>query len=259
MDSKIKEAIPKVAEKIGLRGRKGSKPFSYFDLIDMLEHPGCPVCNLLLQKSDRYLNTIFSEMVLNPDTHQAFRERRGLCAQHSARAAEHIGGTLEIAILFAAGLDEVVQALSEGLPSGDGKPLQNMTKRNGKRKTLERRLAPTEACMVCSYLYECEMRYIDTLGKHICDPKVSKAFEDSEGLCLPHFRMTLLNTSKASAREHLIAIHKEIWTTLKEELDSFIAKNNYLHKHEINSREGDSWRKVLRIAGKSGVLGPDRF
>jgi len=259
VDSKTKKALSSVAEKIGLRSREGSKPFSYFDIIDILDQAGCPVCNLLLQKSDRYLNTVLSEMVLNPDTHQAFRERRGLCSQHSARAAEHIGGTLEIAILYASGLEEVVQALSEGLPSGNGKTLQNITKRNGKRKTLESRLAPTAVCMVCSYLYECERRYIDTLGKHIRDPKVSKAFEDSEGLCLPHFRMTLLNTSKAAAREHLIAIHKEIWTTLKEELDSFIAKNNYLHKHEINSREGDSWRKVLRIAGKSGVFGPDRF
>lgn len=255
MELKTKNAISGVAEKIGLRNRIGSKPFSYFDIIDMLEHPGCPVCNLLDQKADRYLASIFTDMLLNPDTHQAFRERRGLCAQHSARAAEYIGGSLEIAMLFAAGLEEVVQALSEELPSGSGKTLQNLTKRNG--KTLESRLAPTAPCMVCSYMKECESRYIDTLGKHIRDPKVSKALEDSEGLCLPHFRMTLINTPNASAREQLIAIHKGIWTTLKEELDSFIAKNNYLHKHEINPREGDSWRKVTRIAGKSGVFGPD--
>jgi hypothetical protein len=259
VDSKLKQAIPKVAAKLGLRGLRGSKPFSYFDLIDMLEQPGCPICNLLLQKCDRYINSIFSEMLLDPETHQAFRSRIGLCAEHSARAAEQIGCTLEIAMLYAVGLEEVVQAMSDGLPSGSGKTLGNLSKHNGKRKNLESRLAPTAACMVCSYLNECESRYIDTLGKHIRDPKVSNAFEDSEGLCLPHFRMTLINAPNAPAREQLIAIHKEIWTTLKEELDSFIAKNNYLHKHEINPREGDSWRKVTRIAGNSGVFGPDRF
>jgi hypothetical protein len=259
VESKIKNTISSVVEKVGLGNRKDSKPFSYFDIIDILEHPGCPICNLLDQKSDRYLGSIFTEMLLDPDTHQAFRARRGLCAQHSARAAEYIGGSLEIAMLFAAGLEEVVQALSEGLPSGSGNALKNLAKRNGKQTALERRLAPTAACMVCSYLHEAEKRYIDTLGKHIHDPKVSKAFEDSEGLCLPHFRMALVNMSNDSARERLISIHKEIWTTLKDDLESFIAKNNYLHKHEINPREGDSWRKVTRIAGKSGVFGLDRF
>jgi hypothetical protein len=257
VDSKAKKAISSIAEKVGLSDRIGSKPFSYFDIIDMLEQPGCPVCNLLIEKADRYLGTIFSEMLLNPDTHEAFRDRRGLCAQHSERASEYIGGTLEIAMLYVIGLNEIVQALSEGLPSDSGKTLQNFTKRNGKQNALGNRLTPTAECMVCTYMKQCESRYIDTLGKHIRDPKVSKPLEESEGLCLPHFRITLMNTSNASAREQLITIHKNIWGTLKDDLDSFIAKNNYLHKHEINDREGDSWRKVLRIAGRSGIFGPD--
>ena len=247
------------SEKIGLRGRKGSKPFSYFDLIDTLEHSGCPVCNLLLDKCDRYLNSIFTEMLLNPETHQYFRERRGLCAQHSARAAEYIGGSLEIAMLFSNGLEEVVKVLSDGVPDDNGGWLQNLSGRNGKDTSLERRLAPTGACIVCSYMEESEKRYIETLGKFISDKKLNKALEVSEGLCLPHFRIALNRAPKASARERLIAIHGKIWTTLKQELDSFIAKSNYLQKHEITQHEGESWRKVMRIAGKSGVFGPDRF
>ncbi len=257
MDSKIKQVIPSLELKIGRRGQKESKPFSYFDLIDTLKHPGCPVCNLLVQKSDRYLNSIFSEMLLNPETQQAFRERRGLCAQHSARAAEYIGGSLEIAMLYAVGLEEVVKALTADAPNGSSGWLQNLTTRN--QTALEQHLAPTGSCAVCSYVTECEDRYITTLGKYICDRKLEKAFEASEGLCLPHFRIAFRELNDHSAREKLITIQKSIWAELKKDLDSFISKSNYLHQHEIDEREGDSWRRVMRIAGKNGIFGPDRF
>lgn len=257
MDSKRKKAIPGIADRIGLRGRKGSKPFSYFDLIDIMDHPGCPVCNLIIDKCDRYLNSIFTEMLLKPETHQSFRERRGLCAQHSARAGEYIGGSLEIAMLFTKGLEEVVKALGENLSDDSGRWLQNLSERNGKAASLESRLAPTGPCIVCVYMEEREKRYIETLCKFIGDRKLSAAFEASEGLCLPHFRIALNHARKTSARERLIAIHRKIWTSLKRDLDSFISKNNYLRKHEINQHEGDSWRRVIRIAGNSGVFGPD--
>lgn len=257
MDSKIKRVIPSLELNIGRRGKKGSKPFSYFDLIDILKLPGCPVCNLLVQKSDRYLHSIFSEMLLNPETQQAFRERRGLCAQHSARAAEYIGGSLEIAMLYVVGLEEVVNALMADSPNGNGSFLQNLTARS--QSDLDNHLAPTGACAVCVYVAECENRFIETLGEHISDPMLEKAFEESEGLCLPHFQIALQVINSHSARDKLIAIQKSIWMALKKELDSFIAKSNYLHQHEIDEQEGDSWRRVMRIAGKSGVFGPDRF
>jgi hypothetical protein len=257
VDSKIKQVLPKIDLKIGRSDRKDSKPFSYYDLIDVLEHPGCPVCNLLVQKSDRYLDSIFSEMLLNPETQQAFRERRGLCALHSARATEYIGGSLEIAMLYTVGLEEVVNAFMADSPNGNGGWLQNFTARS--QSALENHLAPSGACAVCSYMVECEQRYIETLGKYISDRKLEKAFEASEGLCLPHFRIALREINEDPARDLLVTLQKSIWTELKRDLDSFIAKSNYLHQHEINPREGESWRRVMRIAGKSGVFGPDRF
>ncbi len=257
MDLKIKRAIPTLELKNRRQGRKGSKPFSYFDLIDVLEHPGCPVCNLLVRKTDRYMKSIFSEMLLNHETRQAFRDRRGLCAQHSARATEYIGGSLEIAMLYAVGLEEVVNALMTDSPNGNGGWLQSLTARN--QSALDNRLAPTGSCAVCSYMVECERRYIETLGKFISDPKLEKAFGESEGLCLPHFRIALREINDDGARDLLVRLQKSIWAELKINLDSFIAKSNYLHQHEINPREGESWRRVIRIAGKSGVFGPDRL
>jgi len=54
-------------------------PVSYFDLIDIFSQPGCAICNLLRRNVDRSLEALLYEYVGDPDSHQTFRQRRGLC------------------------------------------------------------------------------------------------------------------------------------------------------------------------------------
>lgn len=258
MKTKVERLLPKVEQRPGNGGRKITKPFSYYDLIDMLKHPGCAVCNLLLQKTDRYMDSMLYELSLDPDVQRSFRERRGLCNEHSTQLTGYMGGSMGVAILFSGSLDEVVKAMHEPHDDDRRGGLRSIFRRNGRRDPLEERLAPTSVCNVCNYVGEIENRYFDTLGKFIVDRQFNAAFKTSDGLCLPHFRMAIGKIKDLSAKEQIISIHGRIWTSLKADLDSFIAKNNYLQKHEISQQESSSWQRVVRIAGERGVFGPDR-
>lgn len=58
-------------------------PVTYFDLIDYFPQPGCAICNLLRRNVDRSLDALLYEYVGDPDSHRVFRQRRGLCNEHS--------------------------------------------------------------------------------------------------------------------------------------------------------------------------------
>ncbi len=83
-------------------------------------------------------------------------------------------------------------------------------------------------------------------------------FDASSGLCLPHFRQVLHQASDTTRADLLISIQRAIWSTLKAELEEFIAKNDYRRSSEKIGREGDSWlRAIESLAGKEGVFGND--
>src|SRR5262245_17547672 len=90
-------------------------PLAYFDLIETLPEPGCAVCNLVLRDVAHFLDLLLYERVTEPETHRAFRARRGLCNEHSSRLVQLRGGAVGAAVLYRAALNEVL-AIIEQLP-----------------------------------------------------------------------------------------------------------------------------------------------
>ena len=47
-----------------------------------------------------------------------------------------------------------------------------------------------------------------------------------------------------------------MWRTLKAQVDSFAAKQNYEHEGELTEAEGDSWvRAIARMGGDRSLFG----
>src|SRR6185369_1004968 len=91
-------------------------PFSYYDLIETFPRPGCAVCNLLLRDSERHLDSLLYEYILDIETHRHIRAARGLCNEHTWQLKKYVGGALGIAILYEAELDEVQRIVEQTLP-----------------------------------------------------------------------------------------------------------------------------------------------
>lgn len=244
----------------GQQGHAAQKPLSYYDLVEAFSQPGCAICALLLRDADRYLDGLLYEFALDPQVQDAFRARRGLCGEHAQQITTYFGGSLGVAILYAATLDEVLKIIQTAPPEETPRPkLMRLLQRDKSLVSeLAERLESQGPCVVCQHLAGAERRYIHTLSRYLTDERLRGSYENSDGLCLPHFRMVLRAIPRAEERNLLIAAQRRIWAALKADLDEFIAKNDYQRSAEPMGRERDSWKRATaRMAGERGVFGPD--
>ncbi len=219
--------------------------------------PGCAFCNLLQRDEVRYLDSLLYEYVNTPDTNDAFRAARGLCAEHNARLKDYGASVLGIAILQAAVLDELLKITTAQI-SSNGSAMARLFGGEAKKGAaiLSQRLEPVAPCLVCETLAQSTARYATALTEHITETPLAEAYRQSEGLCLPHFRAVLRLTSNAASLESLISIQITIWQDLKAQLDDFARKYDVNHADQKMGAEGDSWLRALRlIAGEPRIFG----
>lgn len=229
-------------------------PQTYFDLLDRLDRPGCPVCGLMQRDEARTIESVLYEYIGDEGVHAAFRRGRGLCNAHSWRLAHQHGYSLGVSQLFESALDEVLNVLEHepatiersGLPGWLG----------GKREAaLADQLEPEGPCLVCASLCEAESRYTKIFATYWHEDAVRTAYSRSDGLCLPHLRDVLRQLPRANCRRQLAAIHRAKWAALKRELDQFQVKSAFNYVGEPMGPEADSWRRaVASLAGGEGVL-----
>jgi hypothetical protein len=236
-------------------------PVTYFDLIDLFPQPSCAVCNLLRRNVDRSLDALLYEYVSDPDTHRAFRQRRGLCNEHSWQLLRQTGNALGIAILYEAAVDEVLKTIEQiplgiGPQSGLGRMLGAVGKPN--TSSLADRLEPVGKCPICSQLVASETQYIQVFCQYLGDDRLKEAYQASDGLCLPHFRQALRCVPDARRAQILLTIQITIWKKLQAQLQEFRDKNDHRRIKEKMGEEGNSWRRAVgRLAGEEGVFGLD--
>ncbi|HLY27135.1 MAG TPA: DUF6062 family protein [Aggregatilineales bacterium] len=237
-------------------------PLAYYDLTETLSEPGCAVCALCVRDVSSFLDSLLYERVNEPETHLAFRARRGLCNEHGWQLLDYKGGVVGIAVLYQATLDEALKALRnaspmEALPSSFVRRLGGSGALPG--VPMAERLESTGSCPACRILGESEARYVRTFCEHIGDERLQESYNVSDGLCLPHFRVVLRGVRSADDLQYIVATQKDIWDRLKAELAEFIDKNDYRRTHESVGPEGDSWRRTIaRMAGEKGLFGVDR-
>lgn len=241
--------------------RNGLTPQSYFDLVETFPQRGCAICNLLLPYADRLVQHMLYDQAVDDQTHQALRARRGLCSVHSQQITQYLGNAQTVVIFFRSAVDEVVRLLDE-LP-GDIPParsgLAGLIGGSSRGAALAERLAPHAPCLICQSLAEAETRYIKVMGDFLDDDRLRTAYEKSEGLCLPHFQQVLAASDDPGAIRTLIATQKRVWTQLREDLNTFIAKaseTNFVYQDK--GTEGDSWyRATKQMPGEDRLFGLD--
>lgn len=234
-------------------------PLSLYDLLDALPQPGCAVCALLRRDADRFLDTLLYEFVIDVDSQQEFRARRGLCNEHGWTLLRLSGGSLGTAILHRAALDEALQDMAQTPVRGEARLGLARLRPGTAGSPLARKLKAEGRCAACEHLDEAEAHYIQTMRQYLGDARLISAFGDSSGLCLPHFRRLLDEAVDAAGIEDIVSAQRAIWQRLKAELEEFIDKNRHERSREPMGTEGDSWRRVIEaLSGGQGIFGANR-
>ncbi|MFN8371872.1 MAG: DUF6062 family protein [Anaerolineae bacterium] len=230
-------------------------PFGYFDLIETFPLPGCAICNLLQHDVQRLIDNVLWEHTNDPFILDKMRASRGLCNEHGWQFIE-AAHALNVAVFYEPPLQEILKILDEAVP--EPKP-QNVVRRlfaKSGGSTLADALDPVQPCLVCDLQNENEARYLGIMAQHIADERLLKAFWESDGLCLPHFKMVLRRTPYA---DRFIRIQKDIWTRLHAELEEFTHKLAIQTPNDQIGSEANSWRRTHAVfTGGKGVFGRRR-
>ena len=125
----------------------------------------------------------------------------------------------------------------------------------GKDTRLADKLESETPCLACASLVRAEAQYIDTFADYWHDTAIQEAYQQSDGLCLPHFREVLRRISAPNERGQLVEIQRAKWESLKSELRQFQIKSAFNYVGEPIGTEADSWRRaVASLTGDEHAL-----
>lgn len=233
---------------------KLGKHTPYFELVDAQAMPGCPVCRLAYKATDRYLDSLLYEAVLDPDVRAKLKNAQGFCSQHAAMLRRRPGRALGVALIYR----DIIRTMAERLERGEYRPSPSLLDRllgreHGAAGAAES-LGRGERCPACVIAEQSENTYLDLMLAHIADDTLYRAYAGGEGLCLAHLIGALGRTSDAEAFRRLVEPQVARYRAMLHDLDEFIRKHDHRFKGEKFGEEGDVWLRAMNaVLGGAGM------
>lgn len=234
------------------------KWLGYFDLIDALKAPGCPLCHRLKTLSLRFLDSLFYERVTDVGTRVSLAKAKGFCNWHAWMSTEVPHSNSGIAIIYKDLLEAEIERLSDWVGKNDSAGSRPLGRRR-RRSVRERLLSSWKgkaSCPICRQVSAHERMDMGTLLDFIDEDVFSRAFEESPGICLRHLLSILEHFDTHPHLPLLVERQLKKYQSLSVELGEFIRKLDYRFSKEPKGSEGDSWKRVIeQFAGHREIFG----
>lgn len=248
---------------------KRPSTFSYFELLDACQEPGCPICRLGQRAAQRHLTNLIYDGVNDVPLRATLRESYGYCHEHAWLLPESgESAPLGIAIIHR----DILNTIRGQLGRETFKKERRTSLRAAVAGALSpqlaassqetsRHLPPEALCPACERRLEAEhlafASLLEALDKN--DQPMHSALQSSEGLCIPHLRQALNAARSQQAFDALVSITATQLSALIDNLDEFIRKNDHRFREEkIRGEEKESWRRALQRTSGKRVDQPDK-
>lgn len=191
------------------------KHINFFELQKAAAHPGCPVCRIVNDRANRYIDNLLFEHVADRGFRALHRAAGGFCPFHSRKLVSFRDG-LAVGILTRDILEDRIAAFQQN-----------------------RRWNPKGRCPVCVQREEIEEGYLSFLaeagGNSDEEQELRTFFTASDGLCAPHYAALLFTPKgkKRSAPAWLKQFQETKLLQLKTRLDTFIEFSAYGRQAEF--------------------------
>lgn len=234
-----------------------SETTTYFDLMDALTEPGCPVCRLVGKAVGQRIDSLNYEFVNDPGFRRQMTASWGFCNTHGEdwlRQADPLG----TAMLYEAILSRIDEEFEHLHHPGNGGLSDIWSSLTGQSAEQHHRqppgLYPAQPCPLCDYRDRQEHVLVSVLIDHFDEEPFGTAYSASVGLCIPHLRQALAmarNVEIASSlRDQAGAQHAR----LRDELHEVQRKRDYRFRLEDAGTEYGAPERALRVVtGAHGV------
>jgi len=198
--------------------------------------PGCPICTLTAERAERYLDNLLFEHVSDRGFRAAHRASGGFCPEHS-RGLESYRDGLAVAILGRDILEDRIESFRKNKP-----------------------WKPKARCPICVERDRIDSEFLsflaetgdgassaDSSEEHQASAELRAAFEASEGLCAPHYRL-LLDTVRRVPR-WLREFHERRFDELLKRTSAFIELSAYGRQAEfaaLSEADRSVWKELAR-------------
>jgi hypothetical protein len=168
---------------------------------------------------------------------------------------KNLGNALGFAIIYQDVITNILRGFEKNSTSPDSRGLSALLEQLPKqvRTAVQRAvyaLTPRSHCIVCYQQDEIIRVIISELIKNLKEPELIKAFQASEGLCVPHLKKAFESVRDPATFDLLLSVNREKLESLLAELAEYIRKNDYRFTNEGFGTEGDSWlRAVNKLTG----------
>jgi len=141
------------------------KHIPYYTVLESLNSKECPICFLIKSRVEKYFETLLYEGINDIGFREKFNESRGFCNLHSHKFLNYHDG-LAIAIVYREVLANYLKEISTN-------------KYQYKNISIH--------CMICHLVEGKQKEYISLIKEYLSDEEFKLAFEQSYGLCIPHY------------------------------------------------------------------------
>lgn len=230
------------------------------NLLDALKKPGCPVCRIFRQASERALESFLWENVNEPDVRQGILDSYGFCPAHTRVmvARELFTSSLPLGTnIIYEHLGRVVanelKTLRPGSPAGMlnglGGGVRDMLEKTGLAKKGGGPLHPRGECPACTAGNNGALNALHVLCEELQKQgDVRAAYLESDRLCLPHLREGIERHSASfpKAVQFLIDDTVQRLESQSKDMKEYIRKANWAYRDEkLTEEEDTAWRKTL--------------
>src|SRR5262249_7543017 len=154
----------------------------YYALFSACTQEGCPLCRLAEERIIHYLKTWKYEGFTDVSIRAELRRAQGFCHTHTWQLVR-MGATLPLAQTY----HDIIATIREELDHGKDTTAQPSS--SGFLSRMFDSKGEATVCIACRYKAQAESNIIHTLRQSLLNDEFYRQFMESDGLCLPHFRL----------------------------------------------------------------------
>lgn len=223
---------------------------AHAELIEALQQRGCALCRLAQSKSERYIETLLTEAVMDVEQRDVWRAAKGLCHGHAWMAAASSQSSSGLAILY----DDLLQHELTLLEPLTAAPSSSRWRRQRHGSRMPQRVRRwlwawqhPRTCPACHLWQAYERLCLTVLLDAWSDQELSATFAHSDGFCLPHTARLIAHGSTHAHLAAILAAQQVHWQALQHDLREFLRKQDYRLARESFGREADAWQRVIAL------------
>lgn len=177
------------------------KHVNYFALQKACEKDGCPLCSIINERIDRYIDGMLFEHISDRTFRAQYKEAGGFCNTHAEALLSYRDG-LAVAILGRGTLQDYLEDF--------------------KKKKIRKRKERCPACVERERIEKEFLTFIAEASEEAIDeePSLPSFFTQSDGLCVQHYAQLITFSKKVP--KWLSTFQEEKFTKLEQRTAKFI-------------------------------------